>query len=80
MASMYAMPRTLPALAFRRAQSKPSAEPQSWTARMTGSVRPSDSMNPSRYSRCSKNEYRSAPLGVSLSESPMPMRSGAMQR
>src|SRR5262252_2088054 len=37
-------------------------------------------MRPPRYRRCSTKRYEPGPLSGSLSESPMPIRSGAMQR
>src|SRR5262245_49328456 len=77
-ASMYAIPFT--DLRWRLAQSKPRAEPQSWTTKVTRSRTSKASSRASRWRRCSTNRYEPGPLLGSLSESPMPIRSGAMQR
>src|SRR5215831_18434129 len=75
---MYAIPFT--ASRWRLAQSKPRAEPQSWTTSVTRSRTFRVSSRASRYRRCSTNRYEPGPLSGSLSESPMPSKSGAMQR
>src|ERR1700750_2953258 len=75
---MYATPFT--ASRWRLAQSKPRAEPQSWMTNVTRSCTLRVSSRASRYRRCSTKRYEPGPLLGSLSESPMPIRSGAMQR
>src|SRR5215475_5622759 len=75
---MYAIPFT--ASRWRLAQSKPRAEPQSWTTTVTCSYTSRSWSRASRYLRCSTKRYEPGPLLGNLSESPMPIRSGAMQR
>src|SRR5215475_8081452 len=75
---MNAIPFT--ASRWRLAQSKPRAEPQSWTTSVTCSCTSRSWSRASRYLRCSTKRYEPGPLSGSLSESPMPIRSGAMQR
>src|SRR5262249_17598131 len=77
-ASMNAMPFT--ASRWRLAQSKPRAEPQSWMTKATRSRTSRASRRASRHLRRPTHRYEPGPLSGSLSESPMPIRSGAMQR
>src|SRR5262245_29829505 len=69
-----------PASRWRLAQSKPRAEPQSWMTKVTRSCTSRASSSASRWRRCSTKRYEPGPLSGSLSESPIPIRSGAMQR
>src|SRR4029077_17678439 len=56
------------------------ADPQSWMTKVTRSRTSRASSRASRKRRCSTNRYEAGTLVGSVSESPMAIRSGAMQR